>query len=739
MPSFRKRDLVSVIVPCFNYAQFIPETLASVLQQSHRNWECIVVDDGSTDDTRDVVAQYCRSDERIRYVRQRNRGLSAARNRGIRESAGDYIQFLDADDLLEAFKLERHVRYLMDHPDVGLVYSPVRYFSTTRPHERRFSTKEPDLRWMPETSGRGLDLVRELAARNIMAVNSPLLQREAISRTGQFSEWLTAVEDWEYWIRCAVNGVYFQYLDEPGTYALVRLHPGSLSTKPLNMASATVKMYQHIGRTAVSDSVRPLVNVRLREARRWLCVEQAARGLFLRGAVTAAGVSVSSFSGRFLVRYLLCLSVAPLSGKARFAAFVAGASPSQAATRLLDRWIRRVCRPSYLYAQRRVVRWGGLRTIEPEKERRNILFLIPWMIVGGADKVNLDLATYLDKKTFALHFLTTSPATNVWAERFERVTSHVAHLPEMVAPENYLDVILEYVRRADIRTVVISHSIVGYQAVDAIKRRYPHVRVLDLLHGEGGAHEVGGFPKLSSPYEASLDGRVVVTDYLRRYLVDRYGIDASRIHVIRNGIDTSRFDPGKIPAGRYREALGLGAKARIVSYVGRFEPEKRPDYVARIAEALVGRSGMSDLHVVMAGDGSKKQALEHEIRRSAMLGRRIHLTGYISDTEQLLRDSDVVLLTSEAEGLPLVVLEAMSLGVPVVAPAIGGLPEVITNGTDGYLIGRSADFIAAAARTIEMLISDEPKRYAMGLEARRKIAEGFSIESMVRGYERLFS
>src|ERR1044071_7848252 len=111
MSSSPSRPLVSVVVPSYNYGHLIRETLASLAAQTYDRWECVVVDDGSTDDTRAVVEAYPAADPRVRYVRQENARQGAARNNGIRHSSGDYFQFLDSDDTIETSKFERQVEY----------------------------------------------------------------------------------------------------------------------------------------------------------------------------------------------------------------------------------------------------------------------------------------------------------------------------------------------------------------------------------------------------------------------------------------------------------------------------------------------------------------------------------------------------------------------------------------------------------------------------------------------------
>ena len=117
---------VSVIIPTYNYGRFIAETIESALGQTLLPHEVIVVDDGSTDETAEVVASF---GERVRYIYQENAGVCAARNRGVAASSGDLIAFLDADDIWEPTKLEKQAAKFAD-PDVGLVHCGMREFDS---------------------------------------------------------------------------------------------------------------------------------------------------------------------------------------------------------------------------------------------------------------------------------------------------------------------------------------------------------------------------------------------------------------------------------------------------------------------------------------------------------------------------------------------------------------------------------------------------------------------------------
>lgn len=120
--------LVSVIVPCYKQAQYLSETLDSVLAQTYPYWECIIVNDGSPDDTEEIAKIYCAKDNRYKYVCQENQGVSAARNNGIARSRGEYILPLDGDDLIAPTYLEKAIPIMSQNPRIKLIYSRIRMF-----------------------------------------------------------------------------------------------------------------------------------------------------------------------------------------------------------------------------------------------------------------------------------------------------------------------------------------------------------------------------------------------------------------------------------------------------------------------------------------------------------------------------------------------------------------------------------------------------------------------------------
>lgn len=224
--------MISVIVTCYNYGHFLMETLQSIKDQTFSDWECIVVDSGSTDNSGDVVKQFEKSDKRFKYIFKADEGVSAARNAGLKICKGEYIQFIDGDDQIEENKLQSQVDAFSKNPKADIIYGDVRFYDNGNKDVLRTSLKgdKPD-NWMPRISGSG-DVVFQLLKRfNFLVTLSPLLKRSVIAKTGGFNEGIPALEDWDFWQRCALSNFYFHFNQSENDLSLVRVHEASLSKR----------------------------------------------------------------------------------------------------------------------------------------------------------------------------------------------------------------------------------------------------------------------------------------------------------------------------------------------------------------------------------------------------------------------------------------------------------------------------------------------------------------------------
>ncbi len=208
---------VSVIIPTYNRAPLVGEAIDSLLSQSRPPDEIIVVDDGSTDHTADVLAHYGSS---IAVITQPNAGLSAARNAGLRAATGDLIAFLDSDDRLMPGSIERRAHLLEQSADFDAVYSNVLMVDMDSQPLGLYSQVQPG----PRPSG---SIFFELARHNLMPVHAFMFRRECLDQVGLFDERLKSLEDYDFWLRMAAR-FRFLYLDEP--LACYRIHGGMMTT-----------------------------------------------------------------------------------------------------------------------------------------------------------------------------------------------------------------------------------------------------------------------------------------------------------------------------------------------------------------------------------------------------------------------------------------------------------------------------------------------------------------------------
>ncbi|MBP7690442.1 MAG: glycosyltransferase family 2 protein [Anaerolineales bacterium] len=208
---------VSAIITAYNSATYIDRAIASVLAQTRPVDELVVIDDGSHDDTRGVVARY--ADAGVRYIYQSNQGPSAARNRGLAETTGEFVAFLDSDDQWLPDKTAQQLAYCAAAPAAAVVSGPAIWWNP-----------ETDRRWLKPIPLRpGQDWHTELLVRNVVGNPSQVLIRRAvIEASGPFSTALVWGEEWELWLRLAAQAP-IGFVAEP--VIIYRLQVGGLTAK----------------------------------------------------------------------------------------------------------------------------------------------------------------------------------------------------------------------------------------------------------------------------------------------------------------------------------------------------------------------------------------------------------------------------------------------------------------------------------------------------------------------------
>lgn len=233
--------LVSVIIPAYNSAHYLTGAVDSILAQTFTDFEILVIDDGSTDDTGQVMARYGAP---VRYIRQPNSGVAAARNRGIAESQGRYVAFLDADDTWMPQKLERQVRALEAGGGSGVCYSA-------------FTVVNSDLKFLfNRHSQRQATALEDLLLRGnvVGSICTVLCERSLLENAGGFDPAFSQCADWDLWVRLAVQ-TEFLYVDEP--LVTYRQHDASMSRNaPLLEYDSLQVLHKGFAMPALSESLR---------------------------------------------------------------------------------------------------------------------------------------------------------------------------------------------------------------------------------------------------------------------------------------------------------------------------------------------------------------------------------------------------------------------------------------------------------------------------------------------------
>ena len=264
--------MVSVIIPTYNRAGMVKEAIESVLKQTYQDFEIIVVDDGSTDHTREVVESF--SHDKIRYLYQENQRQAVARNYGIREARGKYIAFLDSDDEWVCEKISVQVDILNTYSQIEVLFCDfMNIIESTQEKHRTFEQYPNTMKLLDvEQIDHNLFIIKgglleSLTVEDLILPSSVVLRRELLERVGYFSETLRNTEDFELFWRMGLEGVRFAYINE---VHLTRYKPsGSLSSSSIlsceNMLKGLDLCLQETLSTGRSDLV-PYLNGPYRNA-----------------------------------------------------------------------------------------------------------------------------------------------------------------------------------------------------------------------------------------------------------------------------------------------------------------------------------------------------------------------------------------------------------------------------------------------------------------------------------------
>ena len=338
-------------------------------------------------------------------------------------------------------------------------------------------------------------------------------------------------------------------------------------------------------------------------------------------------------------------------------------------------------------------------------ERRRVAFITPHLGPGGAEHVLLDMARSLDRKHNEIFLIATHSKDSRYAQIWRQHADHIYDLAVLVEPETLPSALYSLILNWKMDTLVVQNTLIAYSVIPHCKKELPTLKIVDLIHTVGTEWDIAA---ATATVAGHIDTRIVISNAARQNLI-ALGADEQRIRLIQNGVDLERFHP--VPV-RNEDVF------RIL-FAARLDRIKRPLLLVDIAREMAAREPHASFRFAIAGDGPEQNALRRRIR-AAGVDHLFEIHGYVEDLAPLLADSDVLLVTSSNEGVPLTILEAFATGRPVVASRAGAIEEILDD-TTGMLIDRGSGEAGRFADALLKVMSHPDIRDRMAAQARRRV------------------
>lgn len=373
----------------------------------------------------------------------------------------------------------------------------------------------------------------------------------------------------------------------------------------------------------------------------------------------------------------------------------------------------------------------------------NILMIVPWMTMGGADKFVLDLVKGIDRNRFNVVMVCTVPNDNVWRQKFEKEVDCIYDLTTFLDQKYWLSFIDYLICTKNISLVFNTNSVYGYAALPYIKAKHPEVPIIDYIHMEEWYNRNGGYSRDSSGVASVIDHTYVCNQNSERILVEHFGRKPEEVDTVYIGVDEKKFDPESCHRTKLLEKFKIPQGKKVISFIARIDLQKRPHLLMKIIKELNARR--NDFIFVIAGDGPLLYQIKNEAKKYNVYDI-VKFLGAVSNTKEIYSISDVTLNCSIKEGLALTAYESLSMGVPVVSADVGGQKELINEET-GVIVPCLQD---ETEITNYDYSSEEILSYVDALEkvldnldyyksnCRDRILNGFTIDQMIENMSNIF-
>lgn len=367
---------------------------------------------------------------------------------------------------------------------------------------------------------------------------------------------------------------------------------------------------------------------------------------------------------------------------------------------------------------------------------RRIMFLLPWMVTGGADRVNLELIEGLKARGHEITVCATLLADHAWEHQFTRFTPDVFILPNFLHQSDYPRFLAYLIDSRQIDTVLISGSTIGYQLLPYLRAFCPRVAFVDMCHVEEPHWLNGGHPRFAVGYQDALDLNIVTTSHLADWMQER-GAERDRIRVLYTGLQAHQPADPEALRSRLRAKLNIPADMPVIVFAGRICAQKRPALLAEILR-LAREQGL-EFRALLIGDGELRPELEGLLSQYK-LSSCVQMLGTVAHQNwlDLLVAADVLLMPSQYEGISIALLEALAAGVVPVVAKVGGQDEIVSLDA-GFLIPHGDNELPAYLAALRHLISDPAQLRAMSAQCKVLSASKLSWHKTIDNLEAILN
>ena len=719
---------VSVIIPVYNGDRYIGEAIDSVLAQTYTNYEIIVVDDGSTDNTSQIVQAY---GDRVFYWYQENQGVASARNVGIEKAQGELIAFLDADDFFLPEKLAKQVAYFEVNSSLDMVISGWRLVD-----EQGAKISDAELwKYAPQ-----LDLATAVIHKPARP-SATMLRRHWCQKGNGFDTSLSSAEDLDFLLRVLLMGCQACWL--PEVLTCYRQHFGSLMSggKTLLKDTETVikKFFAH---PDLPENI-----CKLKNQERYQCLVWLACRMYYDGHST---------------EMIECLQKS-----LQYTNFTL----EKAAFSWIESFKNYALQHGHnfdVYSLINSVAWQQITNSVPHPTKiavpiiksthateNKILLYTDDLGIGGVRQCNHAIISHLANLSYQVthvHYPDNSPLSQKEQElAIEQVDLGYHAGMDITRTLKDLQGAAQIFAATKPALVIFSDgwpfsNLAAKQA--ALEMGIPYIIVLGFIEPSciHFSLQDGVLYRDTVTYHYSQARQVIAVSQQNLHLLRKLFKLSNHVgQVIYNGRPPQYFNlPNASVRQRLRQKFNIPLDAIVCFTSARLEPVKGYQYQLEAICQLKNSPIWSQLYFVWAGTGAESgtQSNEEELKQKVNqlgVGDRVIFLGQRWDIPDWLDTSDIFILTSEAEGMPLCIMEAMAKGLPVIATAVSGIPEELGN-TGKLLADPKIDpqkTVRELVNTITLWASNSEFRHAIGQTGKRRAEAFFTEEKMVKQYQQI--